>query len=389
MLSILDSTLREGEQTPGVYFDRHIKLAIAQLLDDIGIDIIEAGHPTVTPEIESAVAKLANQHFNAKIGAHARSLKNDVKLALECHVKFLGIFYCVSDDRLNGVFKKEIKEAIEQITGIIEYAKSVNPDLLVRYTPEDTVRSEFVNVLSVAEAAVKSGADIISVADTTGYMVPGTKRSMYDYIAKLKDELGNRNCEPKIAVHCHNDRGLALANALDAFRAGAEIIDASVQGLGERAGIVDLAQLLIVLSTEFGQNEKWNLQKLPELYDLVSLHSGVCLPANFPVIGENAFTHCAGVHTHAAAVNPMHYESLNPELIGKKRTFSLDHMSGLASIRYALEILEIEVDTEFEKEILREVKVVGQHGRTVSLPELTHIITYLKQTSKKAKAKRS
>ncbi|MFA8344181.1 MAG: 2-isopropylmalate synthase [Rhodothermaceae bacterium] len=389
MIRILDATLREGEQTPGVYFDRHIKLAIAQLLDEIGVDIIEAGHPAVTPEIHSAVDTLSHQDFNAFVGAHSRSLQSDVELALECNVRFLGIFYCVSEDRLNGVFKKDISTAISQITSVIDYAKSVNPDLLIRYTPEDTVRSEFANVISVAEAAVKSGANIISVADTTGYMVPGTSRSMYDYIARLKDELAKRNCEPQIAVHCHNDRGLALANVLDAYRAGAEIIDSSVQGLGERAGIVDLAQLLVIFSTEFQQHNKWNLQKLPELYELVSKHSGVCLPANYPVMGDNAFTHCAGVHTHAAAVNPMHYESLNPELVGRKRNFSLDHMSGLASIRYALDLLETEVDQELEKEILQEVKIVGQRGRTVDLSELSHIITYLKQTSKKVKEKRN
>ena len=389
MIQILDATLREGEQTPGVYFDRHIKLAIAQLLDEIGIDIIEAGHPTVTPEIRSAVDKLAHQNFTAYIGAHSRSLRGDVELALECGVKFLGIFYCVSEERLSGVFKKDIQTAINQITEIINYAKSENPELLIRYTPEDTVRSEFSNVVTVAEAAVKAGADIISVADTTGYMVPNTSRSMYDYISRLKEELGNRDCEPKIAVHCHNDRGLALANALDAYRGGAEIIDCSVQGLGERAGIVDLAQLLIILSTEYGQQGRWQLDKLPELYKLVSQHSGVCLPANYPVMGDNAFTHCAGVHTHAAAINPMHYESLSPELVGRKRNFSLDHMSGLASIRYALELLEMEADTELENDILSEVKIVGQRGRTVDLEELTHIITYLKQTSKKVKAKRS
>ncbi len=111
MIRILDATLREGEQTPGVYFDKHIKLAIARLLDEIGIDIIEAGHPAVTPEIHSAVDTLAHKSFEAKIGAHSRSLKSDVELALDCGVNFLGIFYCVSDERLNGVFNKSINDA--------------------------------------------------------------------------------------------------------------------------------------------------------------------------------------------------------------------------------------------------------------------------------------
>ncbi len=374
MVEVLDSTLREGEQTPGVYFDKHIKLAIADLLDEIGVSIIESGHPSVTTEIYSAVKSIAQKHYKAKVGAHSRSLKGDVELALECGVDFLGIFYCVSDERLNTVFKKDLSNAIEQICGVIQYAKEQKPDLLIRYTPEDTVRSQFENVVAAASAAVKAGADIISVADTTGYMVPGTPRNMYDYIKNLKSELAAQNLFPKIAVHCHNDRGLALANAIQAYEAGAEIIDASVLGLGERAGIVDLAQLLVVLTSDFGMN-KWNLSKLPELYEIVSRHSQVSIPVNYPVTGKNAFTHCAGVHTHAASVNPMHYESLSPELVGRQRTFSLDHMSGIASIRYALNIIgHGDLEESVQMDVLQEVKSVGQRGRTVELSELSHIV---------------
>jgi len=374
---VLDSTLREGEQTPGVYFDKHIKLAIANLLDEIGIDIIEAGHPMVTPEILAAVKAIAQKNYKAVVGAHSRSLKQDVDLALECGVGFIGVFYCVSDERLNTVFKKDLDSAIQQITDIIKYAKSQKPDLLIRYTPEDTVRTQFENVVKASVAAVESGADIISVADTTGFMIPG-KRSMYDYISRLKEEFDKRNLHPKVAVHCHNDRGLALANALDAYRAGADIIDATTLGLGERAGLVDLAQLLVVLTVDYGEN-RWNLPKLLDLYDLVSKHSGVPIPANFPITGKNAFTHCAGVHTHAASINPMHYESLNPAVVGRERSFALDHMSGIPSLRYALNLIgENELDEQTQFDILQEVKSVGQRGRTVDLAELKHIVDAVK-----------
>ena len=377
MVWVLDSTLREGEQTPGVYFDKHIKLAIANLLDEIGIDIIEAGHPMVTPEILAAVKAIAQKNYKAVVGAHSRSLKQDVDLALECGVGFIGVFYCVSDERLNTVFKKDLDSAIQQITDIIKYAKSQKPDLLIRYTPEDTVRTQFENVVKASVAAVESGADIISVADTTGFMIPG-KRSMYDYISRLKEEFDKRNLHPKVAVHCHNDRGLALANALDAYRAGADIIDATTLGLGERAGLVDLAQLLVVLTVDYGEN-RWNLPKLLDLYDLVSKHSGVPIPANFPITGKNAFTHCAGVHTHAASINPMHYESLNPAVVGRERSFALDHMSGIASLRYALNLIgENELDEQTQFDILQEVKSVGQRGRTVDLAELKHIVDAVK-----------
>jgi len=371
---VLDSTLREGEQTPGVYFDKHIKLAIANLLNEIGVDIIEAGHPMVTPEIHYAVKSIAQKGFKSIVGAHSRSLKSDVDLALECGVGFIGIFYCVSDERLETVFKKDLDTAIKQITDVIKYAKNQKQDLLIRYTPEDTVRSQFENVVKAASAAVEAGADIISVADTTGYMVPGTNRSMYDYISRLKDELASRKLFPKLAVHCHNDRGLALANALDAYRAGVDIIDAASLGIGERAGIVDLAQLLVVLSIDYDE-KRWKLEKLTELYDLVSKHSGIPIPSNYPITGLHAFTHCAGVHTHAASVNPMHYESLNPEMLGRQRTFALDHMSGIASLKYALNLIdENHLDEELQQEILKEVKSVGQRGRLIDLAELKHIV---------------
>lgn len=374
MVWVLDSTLREGEQTPGVYFDKHIKLAIANLLNEIGVDIIEAGHPMVTPEIHYAVKSIAQKGFKSIVGAHSRSLKSDVDLALECGVGFIGIFYCVSDERLETVFKKDLDTAIKQITDVIKYAKNQKQDLLIRYTPEDTVRSQFENVVKAASAAVEAGADIISVADTTGYMVPGTNRSMYDYISRLKDELASRKLFPKLAVHCHNDRGLALANALDAYRAGVDIIDAASLGIGERAGIVDLAQLLVVLSIDYDE-KRWKLEKLTELYDLVSKHSGIPIPSNYPITGLHAFTHCAGVHTHAASVNPMHYESLNPEMLGRQRTFALDHMSGIASLKYALNLIdENHLDEELQQEILKEVKSVGQRGRLIDLAELKHIV---------------
>ncbi len=148
MAKILDTTLREGEQTPGVYFDGHIKLAIADLLDRVGVDIIETGHPVVSEDIHHAVEQIANRNLRAIIGAHSRSVRKDIDLALACGVGFIGIFYCVSDDRLNHVFKRDLNSAIDNITQCISYAKMNQPNLIIRYTPEDTVRSNFENVLS-------------------------------------------------------------------------------------------------------------------------------------------------------------------------------------------------------------------------------------------------
>ena len=374
MLRILDSTLREGEQTPGVCFDLHIKMAIAELLSEIGVDVIEAGHPAVTAEIHQAVRMIAGRGLRPLVGAHARSLEADVEMALECGVGFLGIFYCVSEERLADR-ASDLGEAIARIVAVIRMAKSRNPSLVVRYTPEDAVRSPFANVLAAAAAACEAGADVISIADTTGFMIPGTSRSLYDYVARLRDELGARGLAPQIAVHCHNDRGLALANALDAMRAGANIIDASVLGLGERAGIVDLGTLLAVLASDFGYEGRWQLQRLPELYRLVSQYARVPVPVNLPVTGRNAFTHCAGVHTQAAIRNPLHYQSLDPALVGRESEIALDHMAGMAALRFSLARIGYEgMPDDLARVVLARVKEVGTSGRTVDLEELRYVV---------------
>lgn len=381
-ITILDSTLREGEQTPGVCFDIHIKAAISDLLDEVGVDIIETGHPAVTPEICQAVQEISHRGLRALVGAHARSLVKDVNLALECGAGFLGIFYCVSEERLNH-HSRVLNQAVDRIVEVIRYAREQQSDLLIRYTPEDTVRSKWENVVTAAAAAVESGADIISIADTTGCMIPGTKRSMYDYVKRLKDELAKRDQFPRFAVHCHNDRGLALANALDGYRAGADIIDATVMGLGERAGLVDLGTLLAVLVCDFQENSsgRWQTTKLNQLYRLVSRYSGMAIPVNFPITGENAFTHCAGVHTQAAIKDPLHYQSIEPELVGRKPEISLDHMSGISAVKYSLEAIgEKDLDGDLPFQVLAKVKEVGQMCRVVDFEELHYIVRYLKNT---------
>jgi 2-isopropylmalate synthase len=375
MVQILDSTLREGEQTPGVCFPTHAKLAIARALDGIGIDIIEAGHPVVGRGVEEAIRRIARSGCKAQIAAHARTVLSDVDLALDCGIGFLGIFYCVSNDRLDGVFKNDLASAIDQITDVISYAKSKSPNLTIRYTPEDTVRSKWDNVVVAAAAAVEAGADIISIADTTGIMVPH-HNSLYKYVHELRDALSKRNCNPKIAVHCHNDRGLAVSNALSAYQAGVDIIDTTVLGLGERAGIVDMAQLLVVLSNDFGLDQ-WNLSKLPEFYELVSRYSGVPIPPTYPVMGANAFTHCAGVHTHAATKNAVHYQSLNPGIVGREMQVALDHMSGRSSVQYALEQIGEQIDdSAILDRILEQVKRVGETNRHITGEELHDIVAW-------------
>jgi len=375
-VSILDATLREGEQAPGVCFDPHVKLAVARRLDEIGVDFIEAGHPVVGEEVRQGVEMIAADGMRARVGAHARALKGDIEAALECGVDLLGIFLCVSPERLRdrGL---TLAAALAHVAESVSFAKERQPGLLVRFTPEDAVRSPLERVVDAAGEAVSAGADIISIADTTGCMIPGGERSLYGWLSRFREELARRNAFPRLAVHCHNDRGLALANALDGMRAGATIIDASVLGLGERAGIVDLAMLLAVLSQDFPGSGRWHLEKAAALYDMVSRFAGVPVPAHFPVMGRHAFSHCAGVHSQAALHDPRLYQSLDPGPFDRAPEFVLDHMSGRAALQHALEAIGEEgIDGEMLAVVLKTVKGVGRRGRVVTLEELRWIVDW-------------
>jgi 2-isopropylmalate synthase len=382
MIQILDSTLREGEQTPGVYFSPQKKLAIAQYLDQIGVDIIEVGNPAVDKEIASAIQQISQSGLRAKIGAHSLCKIDNVQKALDCGVDFLGVFFSVSQKRLEQDYRICLEAAIEKVVEVITYAKSQKPDLLMRYTPEDTVRSPIENVIEAATAAVKAGVNIISIADTTGYTNPfHPYRSIYFYVKTLKTELGNRGLYPQIEVHCHNDKGLALANALDAYRAGADIIDASVMGLGERAGIVDLAELLINLIDMGEEETRWQLHHLQDLYDFVSEHSHIVIPPHQPVMGKNAFTHYAGVHVKAVAKDERLYQSLNPEILGIKSSVALGMQSGCAAVELAMKQIgreDLAKNKEFIIKILQEIKEIAKRGRQIDIEkELPDIIRTL------------
>ena len=381
MMKILDSTLREGEQTPGVYFSPDKKLKIAQLLDQIGVDIIEVGNPAVDNEIALAVEKIAHAGLKAKIAAHSLCKIDNVQKALDCGVDFLGIFFSVSQQRLERDYNICLESAIEKIVEVISYAKTQNQDLLIRYTPEDTVRSPIENIIEVSTAAVKAGANIISIADTTGYTTPfHPYRSIYFYVKTLKEELGNRGLYPQIEVHCHNDKGLALANALDAYRGGADIIDVAVMGLGERTGIVDLAALLINLIDMGEEHKKWQLNHLHELYNFVSEHSHIVIPPHQPIIGKNAFTHYAGVHVKAVAKDERLYQSLNPEILGIKSSVALGMQSGFAAVELAMKNIgreDLAENKDMVNKILKEIKKIAKRGTPIDIEkELPSIIDH-------------
>jgi len=362
MVEILDTTLREGEQTPNVTFTINEKIEIANLLDEFGVNIIEAGHPRVSEDICKGVKKIANQGYSAEILAHCRSLHGDVDLALSCDVDWVGIFFCVSNKRIEQQFRKNIENITTQISETIEYAK--DHGLKVRYTPEDTVRTEYNTLIKVSKAAVDAGVDRISIADTVGAMTP---LKMYSFIRRLKTDL-----KVELNVHCHNDLGMATANAIAAYEAGVSLIDVTVNGLGERVGITPLSEVCLSLHSLYQINNNWNFEILIELAQKVSEFSGLNIPRNAPVIGENAFIHNAGLHVAAVLHNPEFYEVFPAELIGKKRKFVLDKMASIQTIRQKLEEIGINACEDNVNKILNHAK--SKEKGSISDEELLHLL---------------
>ncbi|MGA1849101.1 MAG: homocitrate synthase [Thermoplasmatota archaeon] len=341
MVEILDSTLREGEQTPGVTFTLHEKLEIARLVDEFGVDIIEAGHPAVSRDVKLAVKTIARDGMNAGILAHSRAMKSDIDMALECDVEWIGLFISVLDDRLKLHFRKDLDQVCSIVSDAVSYAK--DHGLKVRYTPEDTIRSHFGSVVRVTRCALEAGADRISIADTVGAATPSR---MGSFVRDLIDATG-----AEVNVHCHNDLGLALANSLSAYENGAVLIDTCVNGLGERTGITSLAELVMALKVHYGVDKGWKLDMLPSLSDRVEELSGLRVASNAPIVGENAFSHNAGLHVSAALLRPSFYEIFPAETVGRVRKFEVDKFSGRDLIDDILTKNSVDLD-EFQKTIL-------------------------------------
>lgn len=342
---LLDSTLREGEQTTGVTFRPEAKLKIARGLDAFGIDYLEIGHPAVSQEVAKTVKQIANAGLDAETLAHSRARIQDVDLARACDVPWVGIFHAVRDEALRERFNIDLPAALDRITAAVEHAKAHG--LKVRFTPEDTTRTSHANLDPAVRAAAAAGADRISIADTTGSATP-------DQISGLVRMIQNATgCD--IHVHCHNDLGLATANAFAGIQAGARVVDVTVNGLGERVGIPDLATMALLL-THHGHEAPWDLTRLPMLAETVSEASGIAIHPQAPVVGAHAFSHKAGLHVAAVARDPSHFEAFPPQRVGRRREITVDRYAGTATLEHKCRSLNIPFDPALIQRALVRIK---------------------------------
>ena len=316
-LLIFDTSLRDGEQSPGCSMNTDEKLRLAYKLQDLGVDIIEAGFPVASTGDFEAVKLVANEIRDTRIAALARCMKHDIEIAWEAIQGAtrprIHTFLATSDIHLSFKLKMTRSDALRQASDCVAFARSLCPD--VEFSPEDATRSDVDFLCDVLQAVVDAGATTLNIPDTVGYTTPVEYGNLIRTIRERVKGMENVT----ISSHCHNDLGLAVANSLAAVSAGARQVECTINGIGERAGNASLEEVVMAL---YVRNDLYPVQcsvQRHELYSASQLLSeiiGSQVQPNKAIVGRNAFAHEAGIHQHGVLSNPLCYEIMTPESVG-------------------------------------------------------------------------
>ncbi len=355
-IRIFDTTLRDGDQTPGVSFTPDQKLMIARQLDRLGVDTIEAGTPVASEGERKAVTAIAKAGLKAEICGLARPVKEDVDAVLGCGVDCVHVFISTSDLHLKHMLKKTRKQVLQEAVEFVEYAK--DHGATVEFSAMDATRTDLGYLKQIYNATVKAGADRINVPDTVGVITP---RGMNYLISQLRPTI-----KVPISVHCHDDLGLAVANSLAAVEAGADQIQVAVNGLGERAGNASLEEVVMALRALYGIKLGIRTKLLTETSDMVERLSGIPVPPNKAIVGDNAFAHVSGIHAHGVIEFPGTYEPISPEAVGRHRRLSLGKLTGRHSVEKQLKSIGVKSTRPQLLEITSQVKALGDKGKQVT-----------------------
>jgi isopropylmalate/homocitrate/citramalate synthase len=343
-----DSTLREGEQTPGVIFSIEDKLRIAKKLDEVGVQQIESGFPAASEKQRRCVEALVNMDLDAQISAFARARHEDIDAVADTGADGIVVSFSVSPYHRKHKFHGMSKEDyLNKLADSISYADGYG--LFVIYSAEDSTRENDLDFLKKAfKTAEEAGADRARIVDTLGCISPN---GMTYLVREVKSVL-----DIPIEVHCHNDMGLALANSIAAVEAGASTVSTCVNGLGERAGITATEEIIPALHVLFGMSP-FDMSQLTELSKLVEDVTGIRIPPNKPITGENAWAHSSGIHQHGIFMNPSTYESYPPELVGQRRKVYLDELCGRHGVKFVAENeLGMNISDEVAAKVLSRIK---------------------------------
>ena len=354
-VSIWDETLRDGEQTPGVFLTLDEKIKIATFLDEIGTAKIAAGYPAISPVEFDIVKKISNLGLsNSTILGIARPKISDINMCLKCDLNEIVLFMPVSDLHLK-IMKLSKQQQIEMIQKSFDCAK--DQGLKFNWVSEDGTRAQPEHLLEIQQLAIDNGATSVILGDTVGILQPETTIYM---IEKMKKELKRWDrTKTQLGIHTHNDFGQAVSNTLAAVYHGATLPHVCVNGYGERAGNASFEEVVTNLEG-MGIDTGINLRKLTEMSHVVEEIFGLPLSAQKPIVGSNAFSHESGLHIHAIISHPITYEPINPALVGQKRKFYLGKFSGSSAIINAIETklkgTNLDIPREIITKIVKDVK---------------------------------
>lgn len=371
-IKIFDTTLRDGEQAPGCSMDLNEKLEIAQALEKMGVDVIEAGFAIASRGDFESVSAIAKTVKKCRVASLARATKADIDAAWQAvrsaEAPRIHTFLATSPTHMQYKLKMTADMVLETVANMVAYAKSFCPD--VEFSAEDAMRSDPAFLARVVDAAIRAGAAVINIPDTVGYATPREMSEMIAYLMKNVPDIE----KAELSVHCHNDLGLAVANTLAAVEAGVTQVECTVNGLGERAGNAALEEIVMAFHTrknffgcECGVDTTRIFPASRMIYNII----GVNAPLNKAIVGKNAFAHEAGIHQHGVMANRETYEIMTPESIGLTHNkMILGKHSGRHAVESALKLLGHEFEKEEMDQLFVRFKDLCDRKKTISNSDL-------------------
>lgn len=349
--SIIESTLREGEQYSTATFTTGQKLEIAGLLDAFGVEMLELTSPCASPQSEADLRAVVDADFNARILTHIRCNRNDAMRALDTGVDGIDVVIGTSPQLMQHSHGRDIRQIIDLAAEVLGYIREQAPDVILRFSTEDSFRSRESDLLRVYLAVADMGlVDRLGVADTVGVALPGQVGRLVSLLVSLTGL--------DVEFHGHNDSGCAIANACAALEAGATHIDTTILGIGERNGITSLGGLIARLYTlDRAYVEKYDLRLLPQLDRLIADTCNIEIPFNNYITGASAFIHKAGIHAKAVLADPSTYEAINPADFGLTREIPIGHrLTGWNAVRDRARALGLEIDDATIRSLTQTIK---------------------------------
>ncbi|MCM8791708.1 MAG: 2-isopropylmalate synthase [Candidatus Omnitrophica bacterium] len=383
---IFDTTLRDGEQAPGASLTSEQKLEIACQLENLGVDVIEAGFPVSSPEDFKSVALVSKHIKKVIICGLARCVKKDIEVAYQALRKAkymrIHIFLATSKIHLRYKFKKAEEEILEIAKKFTRLARRYCAD--IEFSPEDATRSERDFLFKVIEVAIREGATTINIADTVGYSYPQEISSL---ITDILNKVPNIN-KTLLSIHCHDDLGMAVGNSLSAILAGVRQVHCTINGLGERAGNASLEEIVMAIKTRrdvFGNfYTNINTKNIYNISRLVSTLTGFVVPPNKAIVGRNAFRHEAGIHQDAVLKKSITYEIINPSDVGiPSSQLVLGKHSGRHALYKRLLDLGFKINKDKLEDIFKKFKVLADRKKEIFDDDLIALIEEQTRTKKK------